>query len=405
MNRLVAATVDLETKRRELGALMDIPREERAEDFDGKLEAAKTAITTAQVTHQTAALAEPEHQETREETTGVEAADREMRQLEKRASVGDVFDSIISGHQIAGAMAELQVERGMKSNEFSVRQLMGLETRATVVVPANVQGNQQPIIPYMFPQSVGSFLGINMPVVPVGTAIFPVLTTALSVEALAEAAAGTETDASFSGDMLLPSALQASVRYSLEDRARFAGLESSLRQFLSDGLADGFDKQLIVGAGGLLGTGGLTLRSGDAAAIADLSAYKGLVFDSATLDGRFASMAGDVRLVFGSDGYAHAGNIYRGNQGDVSALDTLIRTTAGVRISAHVPAAGNDNDQDVIVRKGSGPDMVAPIWENISVSDEYTQASKREIILTAVMLQNRKILRSDGFERRAVQVA
>ena len=40
--------------------------------------------------------------------------------------------------------------------------------------------------------------------------------------------------------------------YSREDRARFAGMDSALRENLSMGLSDGLDKQIIQGTNGLL---------------------------------------------------------------------------------------------------------------------------------------------------------
>ena len=58
---------------------------------------------------------------------------------------------------------------------------------------ANVGQIEQPVIPYVFPMSAAAFLGVDMPTVGVGEVVYPVLTSTLSVEALAENAAGTET--------------------------------------------------------------------------------------------------------------------------------------------------------------------------------------------------------------------
>ena len=48
MNRLVRAQLVLEEWRKALGSLLDIPAEDRAEDFNQKIETAKANITTAQ---------------------------------------------------------------------------------------------------------------------------------------------------------------------------------------------------------------------------------------------------------------------------------------------------------------------------------------------------------------------
>ena len=171
------------------------------------------------------------------------------------------------------------------------------------------------------------------------------------------------------------------------------------------GLSDGLDKQVVAGPNGLLGTNGLTARTGDAAATANFSTYRGLVYDNATIDGRYSGMASDIRIVMGPHGYNHAASVYRSNNADDSGLDSLMRVTGGVRVSAHVPDPSS-NDQDVIVRKGMRRDMVSPIWEGIEVIvDNITKAKQGQIVITAVMLHQIKVLRTDGFQRRVIQVA
>ena len=155
----------------------------------------------------------------------------------------------------------------------------------------------------------------------------------------------------------------------------------------------------------LVGANGLTARAGDAGAVATFANYRGLVYDNDTIDGRYSSMAGEVRVLLGTHGYNHAATVYRSNNADDSALDSLMRVAGGVRVSAHVPDPTNDN-QDVIVRKGTTRDMVAPIWEGVTIiPDEVTKAANGQIQITAVMLHAVKILRADGFERRVVKVA
>ena len=328
--------------------------------------------------------------------------DVELRNLERRASVGDLFDSIMGGHQLDGAMAELQKERGLRSNEFSARQLLQLERRAATPAPADVGQAQQPIIPYVFPASVGAFLGVDMPVVAVGDAVFPVLTSELSVGAPAENAAQAETDGTFSADVLQPGRLQASFFYSREDRARFAGMDASLRMNLSDGLADALDGQIVAGTNGLLT--GTNLANHNVAAVTNFATYIE-AFAFGRIDGRYALETGDLRVVMGATAYAHAGAVYRNNNVDRTALDRLMELDGGVRVSAHVPEAAG-NKQNNIIRRGMARDMVAPVWENIAViEDEITKAGTGQIVLTAVMLHAVKILRADGFYKQQVQTA
>ena len=89
-----------------------------------------------------------------------------------------------------------------------------LETRAVTPAPANVGQVQQSIVPYVFPQSAAMFLGVDMPSVPVGEAVFPVLTKTLDVRTPAESADADETTGAFSADVLSPSRVQAAFFYS-----------------------------------------------------------------------------------------------------------------------------------------------------------------------------------------------
>ena len=79
--------------------------------------------------------------------------------------------------------------------------------------------------------------------------------------------------------------------------------------------------------------------------------------------------------------------------------------TAGVRVSAHVPA-GTGNKQNVLIRLGSRRDMVAPIWQGISlIPDEITLADKGQVKISAIMLHAIKILRTGGFYKHEAQRA
>ena len=85
----------------------------------------------------------------------------------------------------------------------------------------------------------------------VGEAVFPVLTKVrLDVRNPSrERRPGRRDDRRiFSADVLSPSSgCRRGFFYSREDRARFAGMDSALRENLSMGLSDGLDKQIIAG--------------------------------------------------------------------------------------------------------------------------------------------------------------
>ena len=62
-------------------------------------------------------------------------------------------------------------------------------------------------------------------------------------------------------------------------------------------------------------------------------------FGYGRVDGRYASTTAALRIVMGADTYAHAASQYRGNNDNtLMPLMALMGATAGVRVSAHVPA-------------------------------------------------------------------
>ena len=327
---------------------------------------------------------------------------RELAEIENRASLGNIIDAVMSHRQTDDAEAELQAALGLSAN---VIPLALLRTRAVTPAPANVGTNQQPIIPMVFPDSVAAFLGVDMPTVGVGEAVFPVLTAGATAQTPAENTATNPTDdtGAFSADVLSPARLQTSFLYGREDRARFAGMDSALRENLSMALADGLDDQILSGTNGLLT--GTVLANNNVTAETTYALYRSQ-FAYSRVDGRYASTTEDLRVVMGAETYAHAASQYRGNSDNTDALMALMEATSGVRVSAHVPVADGNDRQEAIIRLGMRRDMVAAIWEGVTIiPDEITKAAEGQIRLTAVMLHAIKVLRADGFYKQQTQHA
>ena len=317
----------------------------------------------------------------------------------ERCNVGVIFDCGRGKTLSFGWPRARASERttGLGENQIP---LALLETRAVSPAPGQVSQNQSEIIPYVFPQSCAAYLAVDMPTVATGDAVFPVLTSELDVHTPAENAAAAETTGAFSASVLTPARIQASFFYSREDRARFSGMDSALRMNLSDGLSDGLDKQIIAGTNGLL-TGG-NLPNNNVTATTTFANYLS-EFGYGRVDGRYASMASEVRSVVGSVTYSHMGSVYRNTSVDRNVIDRLMEISGGVKVSAHVPAAANKK-QNAIIRRGSRRDMVAPVWEGITIiPDEVTKAANGQIKVTAVMLHAVKILRQDGFYKQQIQ--
>ena len=376
----------------ELGGMADLTDETRSELDKLKVEYADNDSRRAALTM--AGDAPKTHVETRS------AEGREFRGMLDRANMGDIFDAALNKRSIEGASAELQKHYGLDVNQIPLAMLVknwpdndNLETRAATPAPGNVGEILHSIVPYVFPQSAASFLGVSMPTVPVGQAVFPVLTKELDVRTPAENADADETTGTFSADVLSPARIQASFFYSREDRAKFAGMDAALRENLTEGLSAGLDKQILAGTAGLFT--GTNLPDNDQTTNDTWESYlNNLCWNQ--IDGRYAAIPSDLSMVVGAATLKDLGQTYRNASVDRSALDRLMELTSGVRVSAYVPAPAT-NRQDAVIKRGMSMTAVAPIWEGISlIPDEVTKAKQGQLVITGVMLFAMKVLRTAG---------
>ena len=345
MTRLQQVQMRQSELRSKLKVALDTPTEQRSDTFTADVDSITAQMAVLETELRAAMLVEEEPETTKVEGT---PEDREIRSMVEQANVGAIFEAALERRSIDGVEAELQKHFGLQMNQVP---LALLETRAVTPAPANVGQTQQPIIPIVFPQSAAAFLGVDMPTVGVGEAVFPVLTAGASAQTPAENTALNPTDdtGAFSADVLSPTRLQASFLYSREDRARFAGMDSALRENLSLALSDGLDKALLAGTNGLLT--GTNLANHNAAAITTYDNYVSQ-FGYDRVDGKYAATVGELRTVVGAATYAHMGKVYRNSTVDTPVLDRLMGITGGVRVSAHVPAVAG-NKQNAAIQAGT----------------------------------------------------
>ena len=354
---------EIRTRLHELGGVEDVTDEIRSEIG---------TLTTEMKDLETRSQALIAAGEQPEEEPEGEQRDEQLQELIERADMGDIFTAALEHRSTDGATREIQEEYHLAANQIPIGML---ETRAVTPAPADVGQNQAEIIPGVFPMSCAAFLGVDMPTVGVGDAVFPVLTKNATVHLPAENAVVAETTGSFSADVLSPARIQASFFYSREDRARFAGMDAALRENLGMALSDRLDQRILSGNGGLLN--GTNLADHDVTAETTHPLYL-TQFGFGRVDGEYAGSAADLRVVVGTDTYAHMGGTYRsGNTADYSVLERLMEITGGVKVSAHVPDTVSDK-QDALIRLGMRRDMVAPIWQGVTlIPDEVTKAGNR----------------------------
>ena len=214
---------------------------------------------------------------------------REWSDVSGRFDLGEMFTNVVEHRTSAGAIGEVQKERGLAPNAIPTEMLM--EHRAVTPAPSDVGQSQSQITGYVFPQSVAAFMGIPSPIVPVGDATFPVLTSDPAAGTPAENASQSETTGAFSADVLTPGRIQASFFWSREDAARMAGMGDALREALQGGISDKLDKEILVGTTGLLT--GTILDNHTRGSASDYAHYvSSLLYGR--VDGRYAADRGYV---------------------------------------------------------------------------------------------------------------
>ena len=388
------------TLRGEFNALREV--ETRSAEQDTRLTALYAEMTASETEFRTAADVLLTEQTTTATPRGEDAEAREKRELCTRANVGDVFLARMEKRQTDGATAEAQAAHGSAPNQIPLAMLR-TEVRAVTPTPGASMTDQAETVHPAFTTGAGAFLGIDRPTVAMGQAVYPVLTsrpavvgpTALSTDA-------PDTTGAFGADLLPPKRIQAGFIYRRTDAMQFSNMDSALRMALNGGLQEKLDLDAIAGDDGLLT--GTNLPNNNVSAITTFAHYLSL-FLYGRVDGRYAEMKSDIRVLMGAGTYAHAGSVYQ-STAYKSALALLEQDSGGVRVSAHVPAVSNSNKQNAVVRLWMRRDMVQPVWGAVTIIvDEVTLSGAGEIEVTAVLGMNTKILRAAGFYKQQSQHA
>ena len=266
--------------------------------------------------------------------------------------------------------------------------------------PGATAATQNETILPVFSTGSGAFLGIDRPAVDPGQAVYPVFKSRPNVGGPHTGSTDApDTTGAFDADLLPPKRISAEFIYRRTDAMQFPGMDSALRMALNSGLQEKLDLDAIAGADGLLT--GTNLWNNNVTAVTPFALYLSQFLFS-RVDGRYAGMKSDIRVLMGSSTYGHAGGVYQ-SSAYKSALSALEQESGGVRVSAHVPAVASHR-QNAVVRLGMRRDMVQPVWGAVTIIvDEVTLSGKGEIEVTAVLGMNTKILRAAGFYKQQSQ--
>ena len=333
----------------------------------------------------------------------------EIRQLSEKVSLPRYLESAATRSSLDGAESELNAALHIRSAGVSVpwaavcpRRLERVEARADVSTGLPAQGSQtieREFVGRVFAGGGADFLGVRFDSVPVGEASHFVLTAGASGAHKSEGAAQDATEATIEGKVLEPHRLTAGYVFRVEDLARSANLEESLRMDLAGALREAMDSAVLNGA--VDGPAGLlnTLAAPDDPT--DEIAYSGIITSAAKgVDGRYAKNLLQIRMLLGSETYQKIAGSFN-SDGTMTGSDYLIQRSGGLAASALIPDAASDIQKGVLARMEAPGNAVAAVWEqgvSLTIRDEFTRANRGEIRLQAVGLWDFAILRSDGFE-------
>lgn len=409
MTTLQKLQLKMSEARQQLNELagLDAPTDEQVTEMD---ESAK-GYAALEVQYRSAVIADSaDAVETADES---DSEGRELRSIVDRATLGNYMQAALNDGLLDGAESELNAAleiRGGAGTQIPWHMLDDLgeiETRADAPTPApaTVGANQSGILGRVFARTAAAWLGVAMPQVPVGEAVYTTLTTGQAAAPQAkdgkvEAAAGVFTPQSVG-----PTRLTARYLFRMEDAAVLRGMEESLRADLRGALGEELDKQIIAGDGSAPnfdGFHGALTAAATVSAVATASDYINAL--SGAVDGRYALSIDDVRMLVGAETYAHMMTLFFAST-SVNVSDYLAQAGARIRVSAHVPAAASSK-QDAILSTNPAQGAVAPMWPSVSViRDIYTGAAAGQISLTIVALGNFVIRQSGGYKLTKFQTA
>ena len=337
---------------------------------------------------------------------------RERDRLVERASVVPYLIEAAAGRDADGESHEARTALLGDDARQGLIPIEMLEMRQDAVTPvaeaATADGSQASVLERVFSRSIAARLLVDMPMVPVGSANFPVMLTSTTAAMKPADAAQDAGAGSFTGFTLDPVRLTGRYLFRIEDVYKLRGFENVLRRDLAAVMSDAMDDQIVSGDGTSRNVSGFLseLEAPDNPGavttwVQYVANFTGLV------DGLNAYELSDVRSVIGSASFVYAETLYRTNQSDMSAQAYMRERTGSVSVSSRITAPINNIQTNIAALTSyPGRNAVAPIWRAVEViRDNITQAASGQIALTAIMLWNFMIVRETGFALFKVRTA
>ena len=224
--RLTVRASEIRARLSEIAEIADLTDEHRSE-----LATLRTEYRDTETQLQAAIVAEADAQPI-PLGQGGNAEDRAYRDLCGRANIGSIFQALTERRVTEGAELEIQQHHKLNPHHVPLDLLRGSvreEHRAVTTAPANVATMQEAPIQPVFAMGDLAYLGVDMPSVPTGDAVFPVLTSRPTVRGpFTGSDDAAESDGAFDADLLAPERVQASFFYRRTDAARFSMMGESV---------------------------------------------------------------------------------------------------------------------------------------------------------------------------------
>ena len=341
----------------------------------------------------------------------LDAEQRELQELSGRVRLSSYVSAALSQRNVDGAESEFSQALKAPVGDGHIPMAMLLEPKeradaATSFAAADVPRTPGRFLARVFQEMAARWLGITFESVPVGERVHTVLTGGVDPDTVARAAAHDADAATISTQIMEPNRLTARYLFAVEDVARLPQLEARLRTDLSMAMGDQMDDQIFNGNAQLTSNGlSNALVAGQTETVA--------AFDAATaddlhedvlsaIDGVYAPMLEDVRLVMDSDPYKQ---IKRKANAQVQMFLYDILKAQGLKMKSSNHVAGGAlaaGDKWAYASRGRGlaGAAVVAVWPSLQlIRDPYTAAAKGQVALTVIQLWDFALIRADNFRR------
>ena len=342
---------------------------------------------------------------------------RERDELRANVGAGDYVRAAIAGTPLEGRAAEYAAACGCPgAMPIEIFDRDRPEVRADAHTPgpaAGTEQNTQPIGPDLFMNSLTGFLGVDMPVVGSGQAVYPIITQSGTAAPVSPGSGNDATAAVITPMSVSPKRIQGRIGYRKEDAALLGGLDAALVRDLGEVLRDSLDAQVISGSGTEPNLNGFAKQYPIGGAGSDAAATTFAVLTqraAGMVDGIFSESFSDLRMAMSVEAYAYLASLFRSSSSEVTGLDWLSSRVSGLRANGRIKQASKTAtdgacSQVFVSRRGRAiRSAVVPVWQGVTlIRDEITRSAQGEVYVNADMLVGGvTFLRSDAWAQFSI---